>query len=55
MFIPDPDPDFCPSRISDPKTGIKEKGEKNLVLAFFVARNITFEQVKKKLRANYKE
>jgi hypothetical protein len=29
MFIPDPpDPDFFPSRIPDPKTATKEKGEK---------------------------
>jgi hypothetical protein len=40
MFIPDPD--FCPSRIPDPKTATKEKGEKNfVVLHFFVATNIT--------------
>ncbi len=43
------DPDFCPSRIPgpgsripDPKTATKEKGEKRLVvLPFFVAANIT--------------
>jgi hypothetical protein len=27
MFIPDPD--FFPSRIPDPKTALKERGEKN--------------------------
>jgi hypothetical protein len=27
-----PDPDFYPSRIPDPKTAIKERGEKNLML-----------------------
>jgi hypothetical protein len=37
MFIPDPgaripDPDFYPSRIPDPKTATKERGEKNLIL-----------------------
>jgi hypothetical protein len=42
MFIPDPD--FYPSgsRISDPKTAIKEIGEKKLVvIAFYVATNFT--------------
>jgi hypothetical protein len=56
MFIPDPDPDFCPSRLSDPKLAIKEKDEKNLViLAFYVATIITFEQVKKNFGPIYKE
>jgi hypothetical protein len=33
-----PDPDFYPSRIPDPKTGTKEKGEKKLVvIPFYVA------------------
>jgi hypothetical protein len=59
-----PDPDFCPSRIPDPKTATKEKGEKKfVVLPFFVATNITkiinyfiSKQVKKKLWTNfYKE
>jgi hypothetical protein len=36
-----PDPDVCPSRIPDPKTAIKQKGEKNFVLPFLVATNIT--------------
>jgi hypothetical protein len=38
MFIPDPDPDFYPSRIQDPesrikdpKTATKERGEKNVL------------------------
>jgi hypothetical protein len=26
MFIPDPGPDFYPSRIPDPKTATKERG-----------------------------
>jgi hypothetical protein len=39
MFIPDPD--FYPSRIPDPKTATKEKGEKIVVLPFLVATNIT--------------
>jgi hypothetical protein len=40
MFIPDPD--FCPSRIPDPKTATKQKDEKKFdVLPFFVATNIT--------------
>jgi hypothetical protein len=29
MFIRIPDPDFNPSRIPDPKTATKERGEKN--------------------------
>jgi hypothetical protein len=36
-----PDPDFYPSRIPDPKAATKEKGEKFVVLPFFVATNIT--------------
>jgi hypothetical protein len=40
MFIPDPD--VYPSRISDPKTAIKERSEKKLVfIPFFVAINFT--------------
>jgi hypothetical protein len=40
MFIPDPD--FYPSRISDPKTATKEWGEKNfVVIPFYVATNFT--------------
>ncbi len=31
-----PDPDFYPSRIPDPKTGTKERGEKKIVdIPFF--------------------
>jgi hypothetical protein len=41
MFIPDPGSDFFPSRIPDPTTAKKEKGEKSVVLPFFVATNIT--------------
>jgi hypothetical protein len=37
-----PDPDFYPSRIPDPKTAIKERGEKKfVVIPFFVAINFT--------------
>jgi hypothetical protein len=37
-----PDPDFYPSRIPDPKTGRKERGEKKIfVKHFFVATNFT--------------
>jgi hypothetical protein len=44
MFIPDPD--FYPSRIQDPKTATKERGEKNLVvIPFFVATNFTILQI----------
>jgi hypothetical protein len=40
MFIPDPD--FYPSRIPDPKTAKKERGEKNFyVIPFDVATNFT--------------
>jgi hypothetical protein len=40
MFIPDPD--FYPSRIPDPKTATKERGEKKLVvIPFYVATNVT--------------
>jgi hypothetical protein len=36
------DPDFYPFRIPDPKTAIKERGEKKLVVKpFFVATNFT--------------
>jgi hypothetical protein len=39
MFIPDP---LYPSRIPDPKTATKEKGEKKfVVIPFFVATNFT--------------
>jgi hypothetical protein len=35
-----PDPDFYPSRIPDPKTATKERGEKNIfVIPFYVATN----------------
>ncbi len=43
-----PDPDFYPSgsRISDPKTATKERGEKNLLwYLFFVATNFTKLQI----------
>jgi hypothetical protein len=40
MFIPDPD--FYPSRIPDPKTATKERGEKKFdVIPFYVATNVT--------------
>jgi hypothetical protein len=40
IFIPDPD--FYPSRIPDPKTATKERGEKCFfVKHFFVATNFT--------------
>jgi hypothetical protein len=40
MFIPDPD--FYPSRIPNPKTAIKDRGEKFFwVKPFFVAKNFT--------------
>jgi hypothetical protein len=36
MFIPDPD--FYPSRIPDPKTATKERGEKICCYTFFCSR-----------------
>jgi hypothetical protein len=37
-----PDPDFYPSRIPDPKTATKERGEKKLdVIPLYVAKNFT--------------
>jgi hypothetical protein len=37
-----PDPDFYPSRIPDPKTATKERGEKKLVvIPFYVTTNFT--------------
>jgi hypothetical protein len=40
MFIPDPD--FCPSRIPDPKTVTKERGEKKIFSKpFFAPTNFT--------------
>jgi hypothetical protein len=44
MFIPDPD--FYPSRIPDPKTATKERGEKKfVVITFYVATNFTKLQI----------
>ena len=60
MFIPDPD--FYPSRIPDPKTATKERGEKKFdVIPFYVATNFvsqivhyfSFEVLKKKIWANF--
>jgi hypothetical protein len=55
-----PDPDFYPSRIPDPKTAIKDNGEKNLLsYLFFGVINFTklnyfiFEMLKKKMWANF--
>jgi hypothetical protein len=54
-----PDPDFCPSRIPNPKTATKEMGEKNLLSYFFrshkyhkIKNYFIFEQAKKKLWAS---
>jgi hypothetical protein len=42
MFIPIPNPEFYPSRIPDPKTATKERGEKKFdVIPFYVATNFT--------------
>jgi hypothetical protein len=41
-----PDPDFYPSRIPDPKTATKERGEKEfVVITFYVATNFTKLQI----------
>jgi hypothetical protein len=58
-----PDPDFYPSRIPDPKTATKERGEKKFdIIPFYVATNFTklyiilvlnFEVLKKKIWANF--
>jgi hypothetical protein len=51
MFIPDPGSWFLPipdpgSRIPDPKTATKERGEKKLVvITFYVATNFTKLQI----------
>jgi len=40
MFIPESD--FYPSRIPDPKTATKERGEKKfVVITFYIATNFT--------------
>jgi hypothetical protein len=57
-----PDPDFYPSRIPDPKTATKDKGEKFcFVKQFFVATNkfhkteyyFIFDMLKKKIWPNF--
>jgi hypothetical protein len=57
LFIQDPD--FCPSRIPNPKTATKERGEKKVVVLPFCSHKyhkiehyFIFELVKKKLWAN---
>ncbi len=51
-----PDPDFSPSRIPDPKTSTKERGEKNLLSYLFcshkfhkIEKYLIFEMLKKKI------
>jgi hypothetical protein len=58
MFIPDPD--FYPSRILDPKTATKERGEKNCCHTFFYSHKFNkivnyfmFEMLNKKIWANF--
>ncbi len=56
-----PDPDFYPSRIQDPKTATKERGEKKFdVIPFLfshkfhkIVHYFSFEVLKKKIWANY--
>ncbi len=44
-----PDPDFYPSKIQDPKTATKERGEKKfVVITFYVATNLKFWSAEKK-------
>jgi hypothetical protein len=52
MFIPDPD--FYPSRISDPKTATKERGEKKFVVTNFTKlKTILVLKCWKKIWANF--
>jgi hypothetical protein len=58
MFISDPD--FFPSRIPDPKTATKEKGEKKICHTFLcnhkfhkIENFFSFEVLKKKIWANF--
>jgi hypothetical protein len=58
MFIPDPD--FYPSRIPDPKTATKERGEKKFLSYFLCSYKfhkteyyLIFEMLKKKIWANF--
>jgi hypothetical protein len=55
-----PDPDFYPSRIPDPKTATKERGEKKFFVNFLcshkfhkIANYFSFEVLKKKIWANF--
>jgi hypothetical protein len=56
-----PDPDFYPSRIPDPKTATKERGEKKISCHTFLCSHkfhkivnyFTFEVLKKKIWANF--
>jgi len=56
-----PDPDFYPSRIPDPKTKTKERGEKKICCHNFlcshkfhkIANYFSFEVLKKKILANF--
>jgi hypothetical protein len=57
--MPIPDPDFYPSRIPDPKTATKERGQKMCVKPFLVATNFTIQNyfipkiLKTKIRASF--
>jgi hypothetical protein len=49
-----PDPEFYPSQIPDPKTAIKERGEKICCHTFFCCHKIKhFEMLKEKLWADF--
>jgi hypothetical protein len=52
MFIPDPD--YYPSRIPDPNTSTKERGEKKIFIPFFVATNFTIQNKRKKFGPIFK-
>jgi hypothetical protein len=58
MFIPDPD--FYPSRIPDPKTGTKDRGEKKFCQTIFCSHKFhktqyyfVFDMLKKKIWPNF--
>jgi hypothetical protein len=60
MFIRIPDPDFYPSRIPDPKTATKERGENFFFHTFLcshkfykIVNYFSFEVLKKKIWANF--
>ncbi len=58
LMEPSPSPDFYPSRIPDPKTATKERGEKKFTFFcshkfYKIGNNFIFEMLKKKIWANF--